>query len=170
MASYRSIGPALLLGIALACSTGQSRPELDEQPQSLAGCYRLQVWPDASGAEAEELRAGWRFPPFLQLLNEPLEGWPGMQERYGEVFAARCYSESGTPMDHPFNYWRVQGDSIHAGHPGALAGLQLTLTRKGNDLEGWVRAFTDVLVEGRPRTAEAPVRATRVDCPASPGS
>jgi hypothetical protein len=169
MAGDKVMWLLLPLAIVLSCSTGRSRPEVDQQPESPVACYRLQVWPDASGAEAEELRAGWHFPPFLQLLDEPLEGWPSMQETYGEVFSARCFDESGTPLSHPFNYWRTDGDSIHAGHPGALAGLQLTLARKGADLEGWMRAFTDVWEEGKPSAEKVPVRAVQVECPGTGG-
>lgn len=162
------VSPGLLvlaLVIQASCSAGGSRPRLEQQPEDLAGCYRLELFPDATGPEAEARRAAWNIPSGLGLSTEPLEGWPSMQQRYGEVFAARSYDETGAALNHPFNYWRVAGDSIVAGHPGALAGLQLTLVREGSELRGWVRAFTDVRVGDEPGADTASVAAVRIECP-----
>lgn len=139
--------------------------------ETVSGCYRLELYPGETGADAEKKREEWIFPPYVQLEPDPLTGWPSLQQRYEQVFVARTRDETGSVKTAPFAYWRpLDGDSLYVGHPGALAGMSMTLRVVGRDLEGEIRAFTDVRPEAVARgTVSAPIRARRVECPGAHG-
>jgi hypothetical protein len=160
---------AALIGLAaLTCTCSASNAQRDTpfSPERVAGCYRLELYPDESGADIDERRARWDVPQFVVLESDSLTTWPSLLQQYGTVFVAASITQDGQVRDHPFNYWRpAADDSVHVGHPGALAGVSLALRIEGQDLRGEVVSFSDVRVEGRPSTVTSPVRARRVECP-----
>jgi hypothetical protein len=160
------IGMAAVLVLVSACSAARAPEAQTSLQDSVAGCYELRLWPERADPEAEEERATWGLMPIVELDTLPLTDWPQLAQQYGEVFVARSYLEGGRAFDHPFGYWRpAEGDSLFVGHPMALAGMSMTVAPVGEDLEGLMTSFTDILEEGRPSSVTAPVRALRVECP-----
>ncbi len=135
--------------------------------EAVSGCYRLELYPDETGADAEKKRAEWHIPEYVALESEPLTDWPSLLQTYDQVFVARTLDQAGAARATPFNYWRpVEADVLYVGHPGALAGLSMTLRIVGENLEGEILAFTDVRPQaGGTGKASAPIRARRVECP-----
>jgi hypothetical protein len=160
----------LLLAAIAGCSAARAPEAQTSLQDSVAGCYELRLWPDRSDPAVEEERAAWGFMPIVQLDTLPLTNWPHLQQQYGDVRVARSYLEGGRAFDHPFGYWRpAEGDSLFVGHPMALAGMSMTLAAAGENLEGRMTSFTDIIEEGRPSTVTAPVRAFRIECPPGGG-
>lgn len=152
---------------------GSHRSQAEEQEAgarasqaSLAGCYRIEVWPEGSGPQAEAERPRWNVPEIIRLDADPMTEWPSLAQRLGEVFVARTWLE-GRWTEHPFAYWRTAaaGDSVYVAHPAAFAGLTLELATGEEGLEGQVVSFTDVRREAQPSGATAPVRVVPVACP-----
>lgn len=148
--AFLVVGPVLV-----ACASGKSARE---EIEALSGCYRFE-----QPAGDRKLDLPWG----LELLDEPLEGWPGLPE----AFRARSWLTSVEPADHPFAYWMpVEGDSIRTGHPGG-GGFDVVLTGPDDegDLSGHGRPVGDALSPGD--TGESPdsarVTARRVACPGS---
>jgi hypothetical protein len=147
------------------CSASNTQRDRLPLPEQVAGCYELEFWSGEPGPEAERQRAAWGSAPTVKLDTAKLTVWPSLVQQYGTVFVAHSITE-GRAWDHPFNYWRfVAGDSLFIGHPGALAGVSMTLHIEGQDLRGEITSFTDERVEGKPSTGTAPVLARRVECP-----
>jgi len=164
----RSLALMSAVGLAGAGSASNAQRETPFSPEQVAGCYRLELWPDESGGQVERRRAAWGSAPILKLDSIKLTAWPSLVQQYGTVFVAFSITESGQVRDHPFNYWRfMDGDSLYVGHPGALAGVSMKVRIEGQDLSGSITSFTDVRMEGRPSTATTPLRARRVECPPS---
>lgn len=169
LATHATRSAALILSalwmVVGGCSASNAQRDRVTLPEQVSGCYELELWPGESGPQAERQRAAWSSAPTVKLDTAKLTTWPSLVQQYGTVFVAHSITE-GRAWDHPFNYWRlVAGDSLFVGHPGALAGVSMTLHIEGQDLRGEITSFTDVPVEGKPTTRTAPVFARRVECP-----
>lgn len=160
-----ALGGVLLLVIGAGCAGGQ-RPQT--LPGAIAGCYQLTLWPDETGLTVEERRAVWRVPTVIRLDTAGFTAWPSLTRRYGDsLYSARGWWE-GRWQEQPFIFWRpLAGDSIYAGHPGALAGVSLVLAIRGEILRGVITAHTDTPIRDSAARARsrAPVEARRVSCP-----
>lgn len=126
-------------------------------PSAWAGCYTL-------APQAE----GWRVPAAVALDTASLEGWEAFSRRHeGRVYRARSFqSLEGSPGDSPFAYWRPlgTGDSVSLGHPGALAGMTLRMTRREGAIKGTLLTFTDALTPGESGRDSTTARVERVPC------
>lgn len=142
---------ALLLASACA-STGSANA-----PERLAGCYYF-----LQDATAESLRLPWG----VRLVDEPLDGWPALQQLEGVRLATTLTPEGDE--DHPFGYWRpLEGDSVQIGYP-AGGGLSLRLMPEPDlaHLEGIARPVGDVRpLDGDAAPGPTPVRLMRARCP-----
>lgn len=140
--------------VAAACASGCASTD-DAPPADLAGCFYFE-----RDAAADQLRLPWG----VRLLDQPLEGWPAIQQLDGVRVAATLTGEGDA--DHPFGYWRPLGeDSINIGYP-AGGGLSLRLAVEPGRLTGTARPVGDALpLDG---AGERPLRAVslmRARCP-----
>ena len=147
-------------GAAAACATnGTGSPA-----SSLPGCY---FFVDEAGRAV-----GGNLPWGVELLDAPLEGWPGLADRGAR--RAVTLTPAGTE-DHPFGYWlpSTAGDTLTLGYPGmGRYHVELTVSTDGRILTGTATPVgdarpmggRDVRMEGRP------VRLTQARCPADAGA
>lgn len=135
--------------------------------ERIAGCYALQPGPWQTDSVLVIPASPRRAPTRFQLEATRLAGWDPLQSDTLPLYAARTYPEPGQEP-RMFTYWqrtRVGSDTIHISYPLPLADVALMLTPEGQDLVGQIYTFTDALEEGKPSSAEAPIRARRVRCP-----
>jgi hypothetical protein len=152
---------AVLLGaLALVLAGCAAGPAPDyaagDQPETveLAGCHYF-----VRDASAEQLR----LPLGVFLQEEPLEGWPAIQQREGVRRAATLTPDGRQGF--PFGYWiRARPDSVEIGYPagGALL-LRLAVTDR---LAGVARPVGDAVpLGGAPDTTSYAVVLVRGQCP-----
>lgn len=147
------VGVVVVAALAACASAGEGDDAMGDAARPVAGCYQFR-WDE--GARA--LGLPWGF----ELTDEPLEGWPNLED----ARSALTRPTGDTTADHPFGFWRpVAGDSITLGHPGG-GGFALTLAPEGDDLVGSGRSTGDLVAPGEtPATARHAVTALRVVCP-----
>ncbi len=88
---------------------------------------------------ARELHLPWG----VRLLDQPLEGWPAIQQR-SDVRRATTLTGQGE-VDHPFGYWlRTAADSLEIGYPGG-GGILLELAIHDARFRGTARPVGDAL-------------------------
>lgn len=151
------VGVVVVAALAACASAGEGEHADGEAAVPVAGCYQFR-WDE--GARA--LSLPWGF----ELTDEPLEGWPNLED----ARSALTRPTGGTTADHPFGFWRpIVGDSIALGHPGG-GGFALTLARAADSLAGWGRAAGDLVAPGdASANARHAVTALRVVCPPAGG-
>lgn len=133
----RRSGLALIL-IALAAGCASTADGTDAQ--ELEGrCYYF---------ERDDAAREMRLPWGVQLMAEPLTGWPALANA-GAREAVTLVDEQ-TTSDIPFAYWHHEaGDTITIGHPGG-AGWSLALTVDGQRLVGTATPVGDAGLGPRP--------------------
>jgi hypothetical protein len=149
-----TIGLAAMAGVltVTACAGQPEQPE----PRPLAGCYYF-----AQDQVGERLNLPWG----VRLLDQPLQGWPAIQQRPGVKRATTLTGHE--ERDVPFGYWiRTARDSVEIGYP-AGGGLLLDLAIVDTDLRGSARPVGDALPPpaARPEPATYPVELTWARCP-----
>jgi hypothetical protein len=146
---------ALLLApatLALTCARPPEQPE----PHALAGCHFF-VQDDV----AIELQLPWG----VRLLDEPLQGWPAIQQR-GHVHRATTLTGQDEEA-FPFGYWiRTAHDSLEIGYP-AGGGLLLELALENGAFRGTARPLGDAVPPPGiiPEPTAYPVQLTWARCP-----
>jgi hypothetical protein len=158
----------ILLLIAIHSSSAQvptPTPEAASFARRVAGCYQL----DDGPWRADSVQAGGvstrQTPLFFVLTDQLLRGWDSLQSGERPMFAVRAHSARLT-------YWQrisPSGEAIRISYPMPEAGIRLELTPRGNDLRGFVTAFTDALRENEPSEVTRPVYAHRAPCPSDSG-
>jgi hypothetical protein len=152
----------LLVGVVepTRAQTPAPSPAAMALARRIAGCYQL----DDGPWRADSVRVGdvstKHTPLFFELSDELLRGWDPLQSSEHPMFAVR-------PAGRSWTYWQrfaTIPDTIRISHPLPLAGVGLTLTPVGRDLEGTVEAFTDAVVQGQPSEITRPVYARRIAC------
>lgn len=140
------------VALAAACGPPPEPPE----PRHLVGCHFF-VQDDI----ARDLQLPWG----VRLLDQPLEGWPGL-ERRGEPQQATTLTGQDE-REFPFGYWiRTAEDSIEIGYP-AGGGLLLELELENGAFQGIARPVGDALEPPAavPEPRRHPVRMTWARCP-----
>jgi hypothetical protein len=146
--------PALLLAALVpatgACAASLARPD----PNPLMGCHYF-----IRDADAEGLGLPWG----IQLYDEPLEGWPALQQR-GDVRRAATLTGDGREA-FPFGYWLAPArDSLEIGYP-AGGGLILRLV-VGDRVTGAATPVGDAIPYGEAQDrAPVAVRLIHAQCP-----
>jgi hypothetical protein len=124
------------------------------EPIALEGCHYF---------VQDDVAAALRLPWGVRLLDEPLEGWPAIQQREGVRRATTLTGEGDRRF--PFGYWiRTSPDSVEIGYP-AGGGLVLDLAMD-NGLSGVAREVGDALpMHGDRRARSHVVELIRARCP-----
>lgn len=138
---------AILAILGAACaSTGQAA-----DPADLAGCYYFE-----QDAVFQELQLPWGF----RLLDQPLEGWPALQQLEDVRVATTLTGRD--EVDHPFGYWRpLAGDSLLVGYP-AGGGFSLRIELDANEMTGSILPVGDA---GLGERTARPVGIIHARCP-----
>lgn len=134
--------------------------------ERIAGCYALQPGPWQTDSVLAIPGTPLQAPTRFRLEATRLVGWDALQSETLPLFTVRPYPEAGQDP-RMFTYWqrtRVGSDTIHVSYPLPLGGVGLRLRPEGRNLAGQIYTFTDALEEGKPSSAEAPIRAHRVPC------
>lgn len=143
------------VAVALLLLSGcRSAAQLQGRMDSPAGCYALDI-----GEWSQPWPSGWQPPEVIRLDTLPVAHGTGFLLRPRAGLPATRSDETSS--------WReVSSDSIGLYWSGDYVGLNMFLERRGDELSGWVRGFTDVV---RPAEMEpqASVQGRRVECPAS---
>lgn len=152
-------GPVTTLTAALAAALFAAacagRHE-QASPWPLVGCHYF-----VQDAAARALDLPWG----VRLLDQPLEGWPALQQRPGVRRATTLTGQD--EVDFPFGYWvRTAADSLEIGYPGG-GGLRLELATGEGTFEGLARPVGDAVPPPglRPTAGGHPVHLTWARCP-----
>lgn len=138
--------------LAVACASPPGQPD----PRPLTGCHYF-----VQDSVFHELRLPWG----VRLLDQPLEGWPALQQREGVHRASTLTGADEVAF--PFGYWiRTAPDSLEIGYP-AGGGLRLRLAVHEGSFTGLAQPVGDAMPPpARPTTrADHPVALTRARCP-----
>lgn len=150
-----------VLSTTVACQPGP-RESAHDTETSPAGCWELEL--AAEGTQADSVR-NWlprgTLPPVIELDTARASGQASSES------AKAAYSWfNGRREEDPFSLWRpMRGDSLLVQRAGARAGLMLRLVHSEDRLEGLVVSFTDVRSQNDDDRPQAPVEATRTECP-----
>ena len=147
----------LSAALTLLCSSAAL--EAQEATHPVTGCYELSLSQWSASWPPE-----WQPPRVFRLTATPA-AMPGVREGDGR-YAVRPEVSFPRRRGGGGSLWEgIGSDSIRVTWAGDYAGLNLHLALGGEELNGWIRGFTDV---GRPASDEprATARARRVPCPA----
>jgi hypothetical protein len=152
--SLASVRPLLLPATFLAAACGGMPERIDPRP--LVGCHYF-VQDDV----ARDLQLPWG----VRLLDQPLQGWPALQQRPDIRRATTLTGHD--EVDFPFGYWLVTAsDSLEIGYP-AGGGLLLELAITNGAFQGHARPVGDAVpIPGTITTPQPhPVRMVWARCP-----
>lgn len=125
-------------------------------PRPIVGCHYF-VQDDV----ASDLQLPWG----VRLLDQPLQGWPAMEQR-GAVMRATTLT-GDDEVDSPFGYWIATAeDSLEIGYP-AGGGLVLDLAVVNGTMAGHARPVGDAVRPPGiiPAPQRHPVQLTWARCP-----
>jgi hypothetical protein len=147
-------GAAVVLASVVTLAGCGPAPEPPE-PRQLVGCHFF-----VQDSVARALQLPWG----VRLLDEPVQGFPAIQQREG---VRRATTLTGREeRDFPFGYWvRTGHDTVEIGYP-AGGGLRLDLVVENGQMAGHAVPVGDVVRPGA--AAERPphpVALTWARCP-----
>ncbi len=149
----------LLLASALGCT--RERFPAAAVARQVVGCYELAQGPwDREPALAGDVSTA-SAPKRFRLTDLKFVGWDELQSDSLPLYRVDIFGE---PWPRYWRQTRTDRRTIGIGTPLMLAGVTLTLTPSGEDLEGVVTASTDAISEGQRSEASRPVRAIRIPC------
>lgn len=123
----------LLLSATILIAACGGMPERTD-PRPLVGCHYF-----VQDHVARDLQLPWG----VRLLDQPLEGWPALQQRPDVRKATTLTGHD--EVDFPFGYWVVTADdSLEIGYP-AGGGLLLDLAIRDGAFHGHARPVGDAV-------------------------